>query len=318
MSRADIVLFAAMCVLWGIPYLLIRVAVRDISPAAIVFLRTAVGAALLLPIVVRRRELAGLAAHWRPLLLYTALEVAAPWWLLTDAERHLTSSLSGMIVAAVPLVGIPANRLTGGDEHLPPSRLLGLLLGFGGVVALLGLQLGSVDDVAVVQVLLVAVGYAIGPIVLTRRLSDLPGTAVVAVSLAVTALAYAVPASVSWPQHVSAHALEAALTLGVVCTALAFLVFFALVRTIGPTRATVITFVNPAVALALGVAVLGEPVTVGMAVGFPLVLLGSVLATRRPSVVSSDQSMPRAADIGEAASSPATTSAGEATSSLRQ
>src|SRR5579875_3034403 len=179
-----------MCLLWGVPYLLIRVAVRDMSPATVVFLRTAGGAVLLLPLVIRRRQFAGLIERWRPLLAYTALEVAVPWWLLTDAERHLTSSLSGMIVAAVPLVGIPVNRLTGGDERLPASRVLGLLLGFGGVIALLGLQLGSVDDVAVLQVLLVAVGYALGPIVLTRRLAHLPGTGVVAASLTITAIAY--------------------------------------------------------------------------------------------------------------------------------
>lgn len=286
-SGRGALLFLAMCLLWGIPYLLIRVAVRDFSPASVVFLRTGIGAALLLPLVLRRRQFAGLARHWRPLLAYTVLEVTVPWWLLTDAERHLTSSLSGLIVVATPLIGVVVNRLTGGEEILNGQRIAGLVLGIGGVIALLGLQLGSVDGVAVLQVLLVAVGYAIGPIVLARRLSELPGAAVVTASLGITALVYAVPAALTWPRHVTAHAAEAVVGLAIFCTAIAFVVFFALIREVGPTRATVITFVNPAVAIALGVGILGEPFTTGMAVGFPVVLLGSVLATRQPARLGS-------------------------------
>ena len=130
------------------------------------------------------------------------------------------------------------------------------------------------------EVFIVAIGYAAGPLVLSRRLSDLPSVAVIAVSLAITAVVYAPFALTSHPHHVSAEVIWSVLALAVVCTAIAFLVFFALIADIGPTRATVITYVNPAVAIALGVTILGEHLTAGMIVGFPLVLIGSVLATR--------------------------------------
>jgi drug/metabolite transporter (DMT)-like permease len=146
---------------------------------------------------------------------------------------------------------------------------------------LVGLQVGHIDLLAVGAVLLTAVGYATGPLVLSHRLADLPSASVVFASLALSAIAWSVPAALSWPQHVSAQAAASVAGLAVVCTAAAFLIFFALIGEVGPSRATVITFVNPAVAIALGVAVLGERFTTGMAIGFPLVLAGSVLATRR-------------------------------------
>jgi drug/metabolite transporter (DMT)-like permease len=157
--------------------------------------------------------------------------------------------------------------------------MTGLLVGIAGVAALVGLDLGHINMVAVVMVLLVAVGYATGPLILDRHLSTLPSMAVVAASLAITAVIYAPVALTSRPSHVSGEVIASVITLAVVCTALAFLIFFALIAAIGPTRATVITYVNPAVAIALGVAVLGEPLTSGMLVGFPLVIVGSVLAT---------------------------------------
>jgi drug/metabolite transporter (DMT)-like permease len=280
-SRRGWILFAAMCVIWGVPYLLIRVADRELAATTIVFLRTGIGAALLLPLAVRNGQLSWLRRRWRPFVAYTLFEVTLPWWLLTTAERHLTSSLAGLIVAVVPLLGVIVNRLARGDEVVDRRRLAGLLLGLVGVALLVGLQIGHVDLVAVGAVLLTALGYAIGPIILSRRMADLPGTGVVAASLVLTAVVYAPFAAVSWPEHVSGEVIAAVVVLAALCTAVAFLVFFALIRLIGPTRATVVTYVNPAVALGLGVLALGEPVTVGMLVGFPLVIAGSVLATRR-------------------------------------
>lgn len=279
-----------MCVMWGVPYLLIRIADGELSSTVIVFLRTVVGAALLLPVALRGGQFRRLRGHLRPLLLYTAVEVALPWWLLTNAERHLTSSLTGLIVAAVPLIGIVVNRLTGGSEVVDRRRGAGLVLGLVGVGLLVGLQFGRLDVVAVVSVLLVALGYAVGPIVLSRRMSELPGTAVVSASLGLTAVVYAPFAVDTWPSHVTADVVLCLVVLAVICTAAAFLAFFALIREVGPTRATVITYVNPAVALLLGIAVLAEPVTVGMVVGFPLVIAGSVLAGR----TSNDRSGPPA------------------------
>jgi drug/metabolite transporter (DMT)-like permease len=279
-SRRGWLLFAAMCVIWGIPYLLIRVAVRDLSPATVVFLRTGIAALVLLPLAIRRGGFPDLLARWRPLLVYSAIEVAAPWWLLTAAEQHLSSALAAMLLAAVPLFGVLLSRLTPSPEVVDRWRVLGLALGAAGVAALVGLQIGHISVLAVGAVLLTALGYAAGPLVLSHRLADLPAVNVVTASLVVSAVAWAPAAALSWPDSVSAKPAAAVVALALVCTATAFLVFFALIAEAGPARATVITFVNPAVAVALGVALLDERFTAGMAVGFPLVLAGSVLATR--------------------------------------
>jgi drug/metabolite transporter (DMT)-like permease len=280
MTRRGAVLFAAMCVIWGLPYLMIRVAVRELAPVTLVFLRTALGALLLLPFAAARGELRPLAARWRPLLAYTAIEVAIPWVLLARAETRLTSSLTGLLIAALPLVGAVVVGLTGAREQQGARRWAGLLVGIAGVAALVGLDIGQVDTLAVAEIGCVAVCYAVGPIILSRRLSDAPALGVVTASLVLTALAYAPFAAFSMPASMpSAHVVESVVGLAVACTALAFLVFFALIAEVGPVRATVITYVNPAVAAVLGVAVLSEHLTGGMLAGFALILAGSVLAT---------------------------------------
>jgi len=288
MSRRGAVLFAAMCVIWGIPYLMIRVAVRELAPVTLVFFRTAIAALLLTPIAAYRAELRQLVPRWRPLVAYTAVEVAIPWVLLARAETKLSSSLTGLLIAAVPLVGAVIVSLTGERERLGGRRWLGLLVGIGGVAALVGLDVGQVNALALVEVGLVAVGYAVGPIILSRSLSDLPPYGVVAASLLLTAFAYLPFALLRWPSSMpSAHVVESVIGLAVICTALAFIVFFALIAEVGPVRATVITYVNPAVAAVLGVTLLNETVTGGMLVGFSLVLLGSFLATgRSPEAVA--------------------------------
>jgi drug/metabolite transporter (DMT)-like permease len=280
-SRRNWVLFAAMCVIWGIPYLLIRVAVRDIPPAGLVFARTGIGALILLPIAWRRHALRPVFARWWPLLTFALVEMTVPWLLLSQAETKLSSSLSGLLIAAVPLVGVVLYRLLGDREPVDPSRLAGLILGVAGVAVLLGLDFGSVDTVALLQVAGVVVGYALGPMILVRRLGDLPNIGVVAASLTITATIYLPFAILDPPHRLRVQSVASVIVLALVCTALAFVVFFALIAGIGPARATVITYVNPAVAVLLGVTVLGEAVTVGMVIGFPLILLGSILAARR-------------------------------------
>jgi drug/metabolite transporter (DMT)-like permease len=282
LSRRGALLFAAMCVIWGIPYLMIRVAVRELAPVTLVFLRTGLAALLLVPLAARRRELRPLLASWRPFVAYTAIEVALPWFLLSRAETKLTSSLTGLLIAAVPLVGALIVSLSGERERLGGRRWLGLLVGLGGVAAIVGLDLGHVDAVALVEIALVAVCYAIGPIILSRHLNGVPALGVVAASLALSALAYAPLAAVRWPGGMpSAHVVESVAGLAVVCSAAAFLLFFALIAEVGPVRATVITYVNPAVAAVVGVLLLNEHLTTGMLLGFALVLAGSVLATGR-------------------------------------
>ena len=279
MTRRGWGLFVAMCFIWGLPYLLIRVAVRELSPADLVFGRTAIGALLLLPIAAWRGVLGGLRGHWRWVLVYTAVELTVPWLLLSSAEEHLTSSFAGLLVAAVPLVGIGLTKILGLAEEMTTRRWAGLLVGIAGVASLVGLQVGTVSMAAVGEIGVVAVGYALGPLVLSHRLAEAPGLAVVTASLGITALVYAPAVIASPPHHLGAKVIWSVVSLAVVCTAVAFIVFFWLIAEIGPTRATVITYVNPAVAIALGIAVLGEHLTVGMAVGFPLVLIGSALAT---------------------------------------
>jgi drug/metabolite transporter (DMT)-like permease len=278
------VLFAAMAVIWGIPYLLIKIAVGELTPAALVLLRTAVGAALLLPIAAARGWLTPLLPYWRWVIAYTVVEVSLPWFLLSDAERHLSSSLTGLLVAAVPLIGAVVQRLTRGDDRMDSGRVAGLLVGLVGVAALVGLNVSFRDFGAVGEVGLVAIGYATGPIIIARRLPQLPAVGVVAASLALTAIVYAPLALPQLPRTLpSGRVLLAVGILAIVCTALAFLLFFALIGEVGPVRATIITYFNPAVALLLGVALLREPLTVGAVIGFGLILAGSVLATRRSS-----------------------------------
>jgi drug/metabolite transporter (DMT)-like permease len=260
----------------------VRVAVRELAPVTLVFLRTATAAALLVPIAAYRRELRPLLPYWRPLAVYTAIEVALPWVLLSEAETKLTSSLTGLLIAAVPLVGAIVVLFTGTDERHGARFWLGLLVGLVGVLAIVGLDVGQVNGLALAEVAGVAVCYAVGPIILARSLGGMPALGVVGASLLLTAIVYAPFAAARWPVETpSAHVVESVLGLAIVCTAIAFLVFFALIGEVGPVRATVITYVNPAVAALLGVAVLSERFTPGMAVGFALVLAGSVVATAR-------------------------------------
>ena len=281
MSRRGFVLFAAMCVIWGIPYLLIKVAVEDVSPAFLVLARTAIGALLLLPIAAARRELRPLVPFWLPLVAFAAVEIALPWVLLGEAETQISSSLTALLIAAVPLIATAIALTTGGRDRLTPQTGLGLALGIVGVAAIVGVNVEGASIVPIAEVGLVAVCYAVGPAMLQRWLSDLPPLGVISISLALTALAYAPIAAFRLPEETpSPEAVASIVTLAVVCTAIAFLLFFALIAEIGPVRSTVITYVNPAVAAVLGVTILGEHFTVGMGVGFVLVLAGSVLATR--------------------------------------
>jgi drug/metabolite transporter (DMT)-like permease len=276
-----------MGLIWGIPYLFIKIAVAELTPASLVFVRTGIAAALLLPIAAARRDLRPLLPHWKWILAYTFVEVAAPWFLLSDAERRISSSLTGLLIAAVPSIGAVLALIAGGKDRLDSRRIVGLVLGFVGVAALVGLDVHADDLGAIGQVALVALGYAIGPMIIERRLAGLPSLGVVAASLGITALAYAPFGLTQLPSALpSPSVLFAVAVLGVVCTALAFVLFFALITEVGAPRATVITYVNPAVALALGVLLLREPFTVGIAIGFVLIVLGSFLATRRASTSS--------------------------------
>jgi drug/metabolite transporter (DMT)-like permease len=280
-SKRGWLLFVAMSVIWGVPYLFIKVAVGVLTPASLVLCRTGLAALILLPIAAARGELRPLLRHWKALLLFTVAELAVPWLLLSEVETRLSSSLTGLLIAAVPLVGAVLGWVTGADR-LDGRRLTGLGVGLAGVVALAGLDLGAGNAVALLELAVVAIGYALGPFVLARGLSDAPRLGVISAALTITALAY-LPVGVAqfpstWPRP---SVVVSVVVLALLCTAVAFILFYALIDEVGPVRATVITYVNPAVAVVLGVLFLSEPLTWSIAAGFGLILAGSVLATRR-------------------------------------
>ena len=282
MSRKGWLLFAIMCVVWGIPYLLIKVADEGVAVPVVVFSRTALGALILAPVAIRSGQLGMLRRHWRPLLAFALLEMIIPWGLLTEAEKRLPSSLAGLLVAAVPIIGVVAARLTGGTERLSPRRWAGLLIGLAGVAVLAAPNLNGGSGWPIAEVLLVAVGYASAPLIAARKLGDVPPALMTTACLGFAALVYAPAAFLNLPHQMPpARVLLSLAGLGVICTALAFIVFLQLIREVGTSRAMVFTYVNPAVAVAAGVAVLGEPFSATIAVSFALILAGCVLATGR-------------------------------------
>jgi drug/metabolite transporter (DMT)-like permease len=287
-SRRGWLLFGAMCVIWGIPYLLIRVAVREITPAMLVFLRTGGSTLVLLPLAVHRGDLRLLLSRWRPLLAFTAVEVAGPWILLSSAERRVSSSLAALVLAATPFVGVALAAASGG-ERFDRRRVAGLLVGLVGVGAIVGLDVGHTSGIGLLELAGVVIGYAVGPWILHRYLDGLPSLGVIAASLGLTALVYAPIAAFQLPSSMpSGRVIASVVTLAVVCTAVGFVLFFELIVEGGPVRSNLITYVNPAVAALLGVLVLSERFTVGMGIGFVLVLVGSVFAaarSRQPVVV---------------------------------
>jgi len=281
LSRRGWFLFAAMGVIWGVPYLLIKVADGGVSVPVLVCTRVALGSALLLPAAVRGGYLSALKGHLRWLAAFTAAEIVGPFALLSSAEKHLPSSTSGLLIAAVPIISALLAWLTRTGDRPSAIRWAGLAIGLGGVALLAGPGAGRGGTLPVVEVLLTALGYAIGPLIANRKLASLPPVAVNAVCLGMAAVVYAPFAALTWPHKApSLEVLGALAGLGVVCTAAGFLVFFRLIAEVGPARATVITYVNPAVAVALGVLILGEHLTVAIGAAFVLILGGSVLATR--------------------------------------
>lgn len=276
-------LYGAMAVLWGIPYLLIKESVDSLSPAAIVAGRTLLGAAILLPIALHRRALRPALKLWPWVLAFGAIEMAGPFFLLGHAEQTLPSGLTGLLVATVPLFAAGIALARGDRSMLSPPRALGLAIGFAGVVVIVaGPGLAVADPatalVAVGEVLLVALLYATAPFIVATRLADVPSLGTITLSLSVVGLAYLPFALLTQHEVPTLRSGLSLAALGVFCTALAFLAFFALIGEVGPARAPLFTYVNPIVAILLGVIVLGESLSLGLLIGFPLVLIGCWLA----------------------------------------
>lgn len=290
MTRRGWVLFAAMAMIWGIPYFLIRVAVKEIPPSVVVFGRTSLAAVVLLILAGRAGAIRSALRRWRPVLIFAIVEMAIPWILLTTAEEHLASGLTALIVAAVPIVGTIAAFVLGDRHALRFVRIVGIALGLGGVALLVGRDLSS-DQAppwwSVVEVLIVVVCYATAPFLADRRLADVPSLGVIAVSLSIVTVIYAPIAAFNLPtQTPRINAVLAVLALAFICTGLAFVVFFRLIDEVGPARAGLITFANPVVAVALGAVFLDELITTATVVGFVLVVAGCWFATRPPPALS--------------------------------
>ncbi|QBR75349.1 EamA/RhaT family transporter [Microbacterium sediminis] len=274
-------LFAVLSLLWGIPYLFIAEAVQSLSPPAVVAIRTLGAAILLLPFALRQKALRPALKKWPWVLAFGAVEMAGPFVLLAHAEQTLASGLTGLLVATVPLFATIIAVARGDRAALKPSRAIGLGLGFAGVAIVAigsgGLR-GDANPLAIGEVLLVAVLYAIAPFIVARHLGAVPALGVSTLALGAVGLAYT-PVALSTPSEPpTARSLIAVGLLTVFCTAVAFIAFFALVAEVGPVRAPLMTYVHPVVAVALGVIVRGEPLTLGLLIGFPVVLLGCLLA----------------------------------------
>ncbi len=287
MSHRNWLLFAFIGLLWGIPYLFIRIAVRDFSPASVVFARVAIGAVILIPISLYQKTLKPALIGYKYVLLYAVTEMVGPWYLITKAETEISSGLAGLLVATVPIWStIFASR--GGDKSVwHKKRLVGIVVGFIGVFLLVGIESFSGNSAfwAIAFILVAAIGYGYAVNMITQKLPNVSGIAINAVAMGMTALLYAPFAAIQWPRHgVSLASGIAVIVLGVICTAFAFIVFFLVMDEIGPARASLATYLNTAFAVILGVLILKEPFTLGIAVGLPLVLIGSYLASRKPNV----------------------------------
>jgi drug/metabolite transporter (DMT)-like permease len=275
--------FAAMSVLWGIPYLFIKVAVDGgMPPAFIAWVRVTLAAAILLALAHRAGVLPSLRGRWRWLAAYALAEIVIPFPLIAAGEQHVSSSLAAILIAAVPLfialLAIrfdPAERATG-------RRLVGLLVGLVGVVVLMGIDVAGKRDemLGAGAIVIAALGYAIGPMTLKAKLSELDPRATMGASLAIAALVLTPFAAIAPPRESpSTEVIVSLVVLGIACTALAFVIFGALITEIGPGRALVITYVNPVVAVALGVLILDERPGTGAVAGLLLILAGSWLST---------------------------------------
>jgi len=282
MSARAWTLFAAVSVLWGIPYLFIKLAVEDLSPVMVAWGRIAVAFAVLLPYAIHKGALRGLVRHWKALLIYSVVEIVLPWPLIGFGEQRVSSGLAAILIAAVPLVVALIALRVDPDERAEGARLVGLVIGFAGVVVLLGLDVAGRPGelLGAFAILLAAVGYAVGPMMIKLRLGTMDPLGPVTASMGISAVVLAAPALFTAPSEApSGQTIMSVLVLGLACSALAFLLFFALIHEVGPGRATVITYVNPVVAVALGVALLGENVGLSAVAGLLLILAGSWLST---------------------------------------
>jgi drug/metabolite transporter (DMT)-like permease len=276
-------LFAASSVIWGVPYLFIKVAVDDgVSPGFIAWARVALAAILLFPLALRRGALRGLLSRGPAIVAYTATEIAIPFVLIPLGERYITSALTAILISTMPLLVAAISFRVSPADRPGGARVLGLVIGLAGVVALLGIDVaGNREELwGSLIVLLATLCYAVAPLIVSRRLVDLDPIGPVTASLALATVVLLSFALAGAPRTMPPPAaLGAILVLGALCTALGLVVFFSLIAEAGPTRASVITYVNPLVAVVAGVLALGEHIGTMSVAGLALILGGSWLST---------------------------------------
>ena len=289
MSRRSWFLFILVGFLWGIPYLFIKIAVdpdNGFSPAAVVCLRTAIGAAILIPLAIRQGQLGAAIRGIKYVAPYALLEMIGPWILIGTAEQKISSGLAGLLIASVPIWATIFASMRGDKTVWHHTRLLGIVVGFVGLIAVVGFESikGSSDPISIAMVLVAAIGYSYAVMMVQGALPHVSGIAINAVAMAITAIFYLPLTVIQWPTHqISSDAINAIIGLGVLSTGAAFVAFFTLSAIIGVARGSLVTYLNTAFAVVLGVIILDEPFTTGMALGLPLVLIGSYFASRKPA-----------------------------------
>ena len=299
-SRRGWILFAVMSLVWGITYLFIKEAVESYSPPAVVAGRTLLGGLVLLPFAIRAGALRAAWKYWPWVLAFGLVEMAGPFLLLSHAEKTLPSGLTGLLVATVPLFAAVIALLRGDRSVLSPLRLGGLLLGFAGVIVVVAgpglFPQSTASFVGIGEILLTALLYAIAPFIIAYKLRDVPSIGTITLALFAIGIGYLPAALLTQHEVPTLRSTVSLVLLGVICTAVAFVAFFGLIREVGPVRAPLFTYVNPVVAIILGTLLLGEPITPGLIVGFPLIIIGCWFAatggwlrTGRPSSRRSDE-----------------------------
>ena len=285
MTRKHLGQFILVGFLWGVPYLFMRVAVREWPPALVVFGRVLIGSAILFPIAMRRGSVRESLKGFKWIFIYALLEMCGPWYLITHAETKINSGLAGLLVATVPIWSTIYSSMAGDKSVWHHKRLLGIIIGFLGLISIVGIETisGSADTYSVLQIVLAAILYSTAMAIILRGMPNGDGVAINAIAMAITAVIFLPSAIGNWPtQTPSLKATLCLIGLGVLSTGLAFMVYFNLVKEIGQARGSMVTYLNTAFAVLLGVIVLGEPLTIGMIVGLPLVLVGSYFASRKP------------------------------------
>jgi drug/metabolite transporter (DMT)-like permease len=285
-KRSSWIYFWVIGLLWGVPYLLIRVAVApgQFTPAFVVFSRVAIGAALLIPYSIKRTAFKPALKQIKWIAAYGLLEMVGPWGFISQGETKVNSGLAALLIATVAIWATILNGALGDKTVWHSTRLIGLTVGFLGICLVVGIESlqGKVNTRAILLLLLAAVGYAIAPTLVRYKIPELDGAAVNGLAMLMSSLVYLPFAIAQWPHHhVRANSIYSVIALGIIPTAICFVLFFKLLADIGSARASLVAYVNTGVAVLLGVIVLHEKLTTGIIIGLPMVMTGSYFASRK-------------------------------------